>query len=155
MQKGKAVKEDKYRLACATGVLKTLYTRSYIHALEIDPGLMGLQDALDGWRDLPEVGLREAMRVVSVVGGQGLVCTAAARATARRSGAHASRISASATRAATRATKFARTTIESNRDGLAGCASLQMSFQSADELQTSCTILQTVPVGKRYIARRP
>ena len=29
--------------------------------------------AVDSWRGMPEVGLREAMRVVSAVGGQGLV----------------------------------------------------------------------------------
>ena len=65
--------EDGYRLACAAGVINTLYPRSYIRPLEIGPGLMGLQTALESWKGMPKVGLRAAMRVVSAVGGQGLV----------------------------------------------------------------------------------
>ena len=74
VQKGTKQVEDKYRLACASGTIKTLYTRSYIQPLPgVSPEVMGLQIALDSWRGMPEVGLREAMRVVSAVGGQGLV----------------------------------------------------------------------------------
>lgn len=73
VQKGKKQTEDMYRLACPAGVISTLYSRSYITPLEIDAGLMGLQAALEGWQGMPEVGIRAAMRVVSAVGGQGLV----------------------------------------------------------------------------------
>ena len=74
VQKGTKQVEDKSRLACASGTIKTLYTRSYIQPLPgVSPEVMGLQIALDSWRGMPEVGLREAMRVVSAVGGQGLV----------------------------------------------------------------------------------
>lgn len=73
VSKGEKQKEDMYRLACAAGVINTLYSRSYIRPLEIGAGLMGLQTALESWQGMPEVGLRTAMRVVSAVGGQGLV----------------------------------------------------------------------------------
>ena len=66
--------EDKYRLACAAGVIKTVYVRSYIDPLPgVSPEVMGLATALENWQGMPRVGLREAMRVVSAVGGQGLV----------------------------------------------------------------------------------
>ena len=35
--------------------------------------MLGLQTALDSWQGMPTVGLRQAMRVVSAVGGQGLL----------------------------------------------------------------------------------
>ena len=55
-------------------MLKTLYTRSYISPVPgVTPEVMGLKTALESWRGMPEVGLREAMRVVSAVGGQGVV----------------------------------------------------------------------------------
>eukprot|EP00964_Phaeocystis_antarctica_P130137 scaffold93996_cov77-Phaeocystis_antarctica.AAC.1 len=62
VQKGTKQVEDKYRLACASGTIMTLYTRSYIQPLPgVSPEVMGLQIALDSWRGMPEVGLREAM----------------------------------------------------------------------------------------------
>ena len=73
VSKGEKQKEDMYRLACAGGVINTLYSRSYIRPLEIGAGLMGLQTVLESWQGMPEVGLRAAMCVVSAVGGQGLV----------------------------------------------------------------------------------
>lgn len=57
-------------------MIKNLYTRSYIEPLPgVSPAVMGLQIPLDNWRtqSYPQVGLREAMRIVSAVGGQGLL----------------------------------------------------------------------------------
>ena len=75
VEKGRKEKEIKYRLAAHGGVLKTLYTRSYIKLLPTaTPALMGLQSVLDGWRELPqEVGIRTLAKAASQVGGQGLV----------------------------------------------------------------------------------
>ena len=62
-----------YRLACAAGQIKDLYTRSYINPINVTPLAMGLQGALNSWHELPAIPLRSAMQVVSAVGGQGMV----------------------------------------------------------------------------------
>ena len=74
-EKGIDQKEIKYRLAGKAGVLKTLYTRSYIKPLpNATPTLMGLQSTLDGWRELEQdVSIRTLAKSTSQVGGQGVV----------------------------------------------------------------------------------
>lgn len=68
------VESVKYRLACQAGVLKALRHRSYVHPLPgVTPSLMGLEEALHSWRTMPLVGDRACARVLSAVGGQGLL----------------------------------------------------------------------------------
>ena len=63
-----------YRLACATGPINVLYQRSYINPVKsITAEMAGLQKALDGWQGMPQQGLRAAMAVQSITGGQGFV----------------------------------------------------------------------------------
>lgn len=64
----------KYRLACTAGVLKSLRARTNLRPIpHVTPELMGLDDALQNWRSMPEVGERACSRNLSAVGGQGLV----------------------------------------------------------------------------------
>ena len=63
-----------YRLACSSGVIKTKYARSYVKPIPLmTPQLVGLEQALEGWQQMKEVGLRAAMKDVSAVGGQGML----------------------------------------------------------------------------------
>jgi chemotaxis receptor (MCP) glutamine deamidase CheD len=75
VETGTSEKEIKYRLAGRGGVLKSLYTRSYIKYLpNATAVLMGLQSVLEGWRDLPQdVSIRTLAKSTSQVGGQGVV----------------------------------------------------------------------------------
>ena len=68
-----------YRVAAHAGTLKTCYARHQLRALRTPPGLLGLDSVLQGWRLLPEVGERACMRLVSAVGGQGVVHCATVR----------------------------------------------------------------------------
>ena len=70
---GKTIKETKYRLACAAGVVNALYTRSYIAPQwQATPLLMGLDKCLSGWQGLPRISIRACVAVQSAVGGQGM-----------------------------------------------------------------------------------
>ena len=64
----------RYRLACDAGVITTVYNRGDIRLLpRSTPELHGLRAALEGWRGLPKVGIRAAMRALSrVTNGQGM-----------------------------------------------------------------------------------
>lgn len=63
----------KYRLACANGVLKSLRARSSVKPLpKVTAALMGLDNALSNWKEMPLVGDRACSRMLSMVGGQGL-----------------------------------------------------------------------------------
>ena len=81
VQTGKTTLETKYRLACTTGVVNTLYTRSYIAPQwQATPALMGLEECLSGWQGMPRVSLRACVTVQSAVGGQGMLrCDCAAK----------------------------------------------------------------------------
>jgi hypothetical protein len=69
-----------YRIAARAGLLKSVYARHQLKPLTVSPSLVGLQDILQSWPSLKNVGERACMRVVSAVGGQGLVhCNCAGR----------------------------------------------------------------------------
>lgn len=64
----------KYRLASKAGTLKPLRSRCYIRPLpHVTPSVMGLEEALANWKELPEVSDRQCSRFISATGGQGLV----------------------------------------------------------------------------------
>ena len=62
-----------YRVAAHAGVLKALYARHQLKPLKTPLDLLGLDSVLDNWKTMPEVGERACMRLVSAVGGQGLL----------------------------------------------------------------------------------
>ena len=69
---GKRCEEVKYKLACEAGVLKTLYTRSYVDPVpEATPALVGLQAVFESYQGLPQVTMRACVRLASAAGGQG------------------------------------------------------------------------------------
>lgn len=71
---GEVRAEPKYRLACKDGVLKSLRTRSYVKPLPgVNAEMMGLADALANWKSMPTVSERACSRLLSAVGGQGVV----------------------------------------------------------------------------------
>jgi len=71
---GDVRKEAKYRLACKDGVLKSLRARSYVRPLpNVNAEVMGLADALANWKTMPTVSDRACSRLLSAVGGQGVV----------------------------------------------------------------------------------
>ena len=62
----------KYRLACASGPLKHLYTRSKINPVKMGSrAALGLEEVCTTWRGKAALTEREAARSVSHVGGQG------------------------------------------------------------------------------------
>lgn len=75
VETGSTQKEVKYRLACAAGVLKSLRVRSAVMPARsgMTPRMMGLEEALTNWQNMPEVGDRACARALSAVGGQGLL----------------------------------------------------------------------------------
>ena len=65
-----------YRVAALARVLKGVYSRHQLKPLTTPPDLLGLDLVMTGWPRMPLVGERACMRVVSAVGGQGMVhCT--------------------------------------------------------------------------------
>ena len=63
-----------YRIANAGGVYKELVSRAHLQYVpQANTSLMGLDDVLHNWRDLPHISVRGIARADSVAGGQGLV----------------------------------------------------------------------------------
>ena len=75
IEKGEKEKEIKYKLACEAGVLKVLYTHSYVDPVpNATPALVGLQSVLESSQDLPQgVSMCACIASVSAVGGQGMM----------------------------------------------------------------------------------
>jgi len=75
IEKGKTHKETMYKLACEAGVLKTLYSRSYVDPVpQATPALVGLQSVLESYQGLPQdISMRACIKSISAAGGQGMV----------------------------------------------------------------------------------
>ena len=101
----------RYRLACDAGVITTVYNRGDIRLLPRSMlELHGLRVELEGWRGLPKVGIRAAMRALSrVTNGQGMrrcSCTG----TSLKGKSHAGKLASSATPGVTQGIRSAATT---------------------------------------------
>ena len=63
----------RYRLACAKGPLKGLYSRPCITLVpNVTMEVLGLKDIFESWRGKHEISQREAAASTSLVGGQGV-----------------------------------------------------------------------------------
>jgi hypothetical protein len=66
--------ECKYRLACPSGQLRSLYARTYLVPIQhATADQLGFTLTLKHWRDMPVIGERKAVVGDSAVGGQGML----------------------------------------------------------------------------------